>query len=334
MIGKFLESARRRPATEKFSGSPRIELGTPAARSAMTVTPAQTRSHAQVGPLLRALRPAHWLKNGLVFAGLVFGGKLLDPTAVASAVLAATWFCVLSSGFYLLNDVRDMQTDRLHPAKRLRPIAAGELAPETAGVIGCGLIILAILGSALIGPAFLLVILAYAGLMAAYNLGLKQVVIIDVFVIAAGFVLRAAGGAIAVDVSISSWLLVCTLLLALLLAFGKRRHELVALENPAGHRPNLDAYSKTMLDQAVAVTAAGTLIAYAIYTFEGDSALADKRLTLTVPIVAYGVFRYLHLLYRRGQGGTPETMLFADRALLAAVALWGIMCATFLYLAP
>jgi 4-hydroxybenzoate polyprenyltransferase len=281
----------------------------------------------------RAMRPVQWLKNGIVFAGLVFGGKLLEPNAVASATLAALAFCILSSGFYLLNDVRDRDADRLHPVKRLRPVPAGELAPRTASSAGTILVALAIAASALLGRELLLVFLAYASLMAAYNLGLKEVVIVDVFAIAGGFVLRAVGGAIAVDVSISPWLLMCTMLLALLIGFGKRRHELVALDNAVAHRRNLNLYNRPMLDQAVAVTAAGTLIAYAVYTFDSESAQYHHRMMLTIPIVAYSVFRYLYLLYRRGQGGAPETMLLTDRPLLASVAAWAAASAFLFYFA-
>jgi 4-hydroxybenzoate polyprenyltransferase len=279
------------------------------------------------------MRPAQWLKNGMVFAGLVFGGKLLQPTAVASAFLAALAFCLLSSGFYLLNDVRDRDADRLHPVKRLRPVPAGDLAPGTAVFAGVVLVVLAIAGSALLSRDLSLVFLAYASLMAAYNLGLKEVVIVDVFAIAAGFVLRAVGGAIAVNVSISPWLLMCTMLLALLIGFGKRRHELVALDNAAEHRRNLNLYNRPMLDQAVAVTAAGTLIAYAVYTFDSESAQYHHRMMVTIPIVAYSVFRYLYLLYRRGQGGAPETMLLTDRPLLASVASWAAASAFLFYFA-
>jgi 4-hydroxybenzoate polyprenyltransferase len=279
------------------------------------------------------MRPAQWLKNGIVFAGLVFGGKLLQPTAVASAFLAALAFCLLSSGFYLLNDVRDRDADRLHPVKRLRPVPAGDLAPGTAVFAGVVLVVFAIAGSALLSRDLSLVFLAYASLMAAYNLGLKEVVIVDVFAIAAGFVLRAVGGAIAVNVSISPWLLMCTMLLALLIGFGKRRHELVALDNAAEHRRNLNLYNRPMLDQAVAVTAAGTLIAYAVYTFDSESAQYHHRMMVTIPIVAYSVFRYLYLLYRRGQGGAPETMLLTDRPLLASVASWAAASAFLFYFA-
>ena len=283
--------------------------------------------------IARAMRPAQWLKNGVVFAGLVFGGRLLEPTAVANATLAALAFCLLSSGFYLINDVRDRDADRLHPVKRLRPVPAGELAPRTAGALGVILILIAVGGSALLGWALLLVFLAYAGLMAAYNLGVKEMVILDVFAIAAGFALRAVGGAIAVDVSISPWLLVCTVLLALLIGFGKRRHELVALDISSEHRRNLNVYNRPILDQSVAVTAAGTLIAYAVYTFDSESAQYHHRMMLTIPFVAYGVFRYLFLLYLGGKGGAPETMLLTDRPLLASVTAWAALSAFLFYFA-
>jgi 4-hydroxybenzoate polyprenyltransferase len=279
------------------------------------------------------MRPAQWLKNGIVFAGLVFGGKLLEPSAVVSATLAALAFCLLSSGFYLINDVRDRDADRLHPVKRLRPVAAGELAPRTAAVLGALLILFAIAASALLSWSLMYVFLAYAGLMAAYNLGLKEIAIIDVFAIAGGFVLRAVGGAIVVDVSISPWLLVCTMLLALLIGFGKRRHELVVLNDARGHRRNLSVYNQAMLDQSVAVSAAGTLIAYAVYTFDSESAQNHHRMMLTIPFVAYGVFRYLYLLYLGGQGGAPETMLLTDRPLVAAVAAWATASALLFYFA-
>ena len=256
-----------------------------------------------------------------------------NQTAVASAALAALAFCLLSSGFYLVNDVRDRDADRLHPVKRLRPVPAGELAPRTAGVVGALLVLFAIAASALLSWSLMLVFLAYAGLMAAYNLGLKEIAILDVFAIAAGFVLRAVGGAIVVDVSISPWLLVCTMLLALLIGFGKRRHELVALDNAGGASPKPERLQPAMLDQSVAVTAAGTLIAYAVYTFDSESAQYHHRMMLTIPFVAYGVFRYLYLLYLGGQGGAPEAMLLTDRPFVAAVAAWAFVSAILFYFA-
>lgn len=281
--------------------------------------------------IVRAMRPAQWLKNGVVFAGLVFGGKLLEPTALVSAIAAALLFCLLSGGFYLINDVRDLAGDRLHPVKQRRPVASGQLAPKRASLAGVVLIALSLAISLAMGRAFFFAMASYAVLMVGYNLGLKQVIIIDVLAIATGFVIRAAAGAIAVDVSISPWLLTCTMLLALLIGFGKRRAELITLVSPARHRQNLEEYSRRMLDQAVAVTAAGTLIAYAVYTFDAESAPPDHRMMLTIPIVAYGIFRYLYLLYDRGEGGAPETLMLTDRGLLASISLWGIVSALLFY---
>lgn len=333
MIGDLGRLARSKSANIKAARAVPFAPGPLQPASDATSYAPATERGSTVTALVRGLRPAQWIKNGLVFAGLVFGGKLFDPGAVASAILAAIWFCLLSSGFYLINDVRDRHVDRLHPVKRFRPVAAGMVSPVTAARLGVVLITIALACSALLGAPFLLVMLAYAILMTAYNLGLKQIVILDVFAIASGFVLRAVGGAVAVGVAISPWLLICTLLLALLLGFGKRRHELLLLERAGRHRANLETYTEAMLDQAVAVTATGSLLAYAMYTFDSDSVAFDHRMMLTIPIVAYGIFRYLYLLYGRGQGGAPESLLLSDRPLLGAVATWSAVSSVLFYMA-
>jgi 4-hydroxybenzoate polyprenyltransferase len=281
--------------------------------------------------IVRAMRPTQWTKNGVIFAGLVFGGKLFEAGALATAVAAVVVFCLLSSGFYLVNDVRDLEADRYHPIKRLRPVAAGRITPAAATWMGIAFITLANIGALFLGSGFVLIAAAYTVLMVAYNLGLKHFVIVDVLAIAAGFVLRAAAGASAVNVSISPWLLICTMLLALVIGFGKRRHELTTLDSAALHRPNLSIYSRALLDRAVAVTAAGTLIAYVAYTIDAESAPADHRMMLTVPLVAYGLYRYLFLLYRRDEGGSPESLLLTDRGMLASVAAWGVLSAILFY---
>lgn len=285
----------------------------------------------QASAWLRALRPTQWIKNGLVFAGLVFGGKLLDPLALAQAILAFIAFCIVSSGFYLINDVVDQQADLRHPLKRQRPIAAGEIATRRALAAGVFLVTAALACGLALGLPFFLSVLAYALLMAGYNIWFKRVVILDVFVIAAGFVIRAAAGALAVGVSISPWLLICTMLLALLIAFGKRRHEFVSLPQARDHRPNLEHYTLALLDQCVAITAMGSLLGYGLYTFDADSAPRDHRLMLTIPLVAYGIFRYLFLLYRRGDGGAPEAMIVSDRPLLISLGAWAVMIGVLSY---
>lgn len=285
----------------------------------------------QAGAWLRAVRPTQWIKNGVVFAGFVFGGRLLDPAALALATLAFIVFCIVSSGFYLINDVVDRQADLRHPLKRLRPIAAGEIATGRALAAGTFLVIAALLCALALGLPFFFATLAYSLLMAGYNLQLKRVVILDVFVIAAGFVIRAAAGALAVDVSISPWLLICTMLLALLIAFGKRRHEFLSLADARDHRRNLEHYTPALLDQCVAISAMGTLLAYGLYTFDAESVPRDHRLMITIPLVAYGIFRYLFLLYRRGDGGAPEAMLITDRPLLLSLGAWALMIGILFY---
>jgi 4-hydroxybenzoate polyprenyltransferase len=278
--------------------------------------------------LLRAMRPIQWTKNAVLLAALVFAERLFVASDVAIAVLAALVFCALSSGIYLLNDVRDAEQDRLHPVKRLRPIAAGDLQPGTA-LLAATVLLAGGLGVAWsIGPAFAGVALAYVSLMVAYSLGLKALVLVDVFAIAAGFVLRAVAGAVAIDVRISPWLLACTLLLALFLAFGKRRHELASLPDAALHRRNLESYTLPLLDQLCWLTAAATVACYTVYVVE---ARAGTAMILTVPVVAYAVFRYLFLMHRRGSGGRPETTLLEDWPLLGSVAVWGILSIIAMY---
>jgi 4-hydroxybenzoate polyprenyltransferase len=281
-----------------------------------------------------SLRPGQWTKNLLLFAGLVFGGRLLDPAAVAAAALAFAVFCALSSAGYLFNDVRDRDADRRHPLKQSRPIASGELAASTAllaaGVLASG----GLAAAALIGPAFAFAAAAYGALLALYSVALKNIVIIDVLVIAGGFVLRAIGGAVAVRVPFSAWLLVCTTLLALFLGLSKRRHELMLLGDAAvDHRRILHEYSPYLLDQMIAVVTASTLIAYTFYAISAETAarLGTPRLGLTIPFVLYGIFRYLYLVHQKHGGGSPAAMLLTDRPLLACVGLWIATVVVLLY---
>ncbi|MBI4263235.1 MAG: decaprenyl-phosphate phosphoribosyltransferase [Acidobacteria bacterium] len=280
--------------------------------------------------LLASLRPEQWTKNLFVFAGLIFGGRLLDGGAVLVAVAAFAIFCALSGAVYLLNDVADREVDRRHPLKAMRPIASGRLAVGTAltaaAAIGGG----GVAAAFLIGGDFGIVALGYVLLLLAYSFALKHVVIVDVLTIAAGFVLRAVAGAVAVAVPIGVWLLVCTTLLALFLALSKRRHELLLLGNDAiDHRRILEEYSPYLLDQMIAVVTASTLIAYSVYATSPDTAqrLGTTRLGATIPFVLYGIFRYLYLVHQKRGGGSPAATLLTDRPLLACVALWagGVM---------
>jgi len=284
--------------------------------------------------LILTLRPEQWTKNLLVFAGLMFGGRLLDVSALWYAVGAFAIFCALSSAVYIFNDLADRESDKQHPLKCMRPLASGELSSAPAVIVGI------VLGGAAIGSATLmrpelgLVAAAYLVLLLLYSAALKHLVIIDVLVISAGFVLRAVAGAVAVAVPISHWLLVCTTLLALFLALSKRRHELTLLGDGAiGHRRILDEYSPYLLDQMIAVVTASTLVAYTLYTTDAETAarLGNRRLGLTIPFVLYGIFRYLYLVHQKRGGGSPSTMLVTDRALLACVALWALSVAVILY---
>lgn len=255
----------------------------------------------------------------------MFGGRLFDPAAVVLAVAAFAVFCALSGAMYLVNDIRDRDADRRHPLKQTRPIASGALSVRTAAGAAVALVIAAGAGAALVAPALAAVAAAYVALLLLYSVALKHVVILDVLVIAAGFVLRAVAGAIAVDVPIRPWLLICTTLLALFLALSKRRHELILLGDGAtDHRRTLEEYSPYLLDQMIAVVTASTVIAYTVFATSAETAerLGTARLGLTVPFVLYGIFRYLYLVHQKRGGGSPAEMLLNDRPLLACVALW------------
>jgi 4-hydroxybenzoate polyprenyltransferase len=283
--------------------------------------------------LLQAMRPQQWTKNGLVFAALVFDRKFTDFSTVMVSILAAICFCAASSTIYLINDVRDIERDQLHPRKRYRPIASGRITPRQALIAAAVLEIFSITIAVLISPAFALIILGYLVLMVAYTLELKQLAIIDVFAIAAGFVLRAAGGAIAIDVPVSPWLYACTMLLALLIGFGKRRSELASLGgNAIAHRPSLGEYTLVLLDQYLSILAAATVIAYSLYTFDAAAVPRNHAMMLTIPFVVYAIFRYLYLVQRSELGGTPEALLFADKPLLISIIGWGMASAIIILL--
>ena len=277
---------------------------------------------------LVALRARQWTKNLLLLAGIVFAAKLGDPSRWAEALAAFAAYCAASSAAYLANDVRDAVSDRLHPVKRRRPIARGELSPRSALTLAGALTAAAFVVTAALGPWSLAWLAGFCALQAAYTLGLKHLALVDVLVIAGLFVVRAAAGAVAVDVRISPWLLLCTGLLALFLALGKRRAELVlvgAEETPG--RPVLEGYSLALVDQLIAVVAASTILAYALYTFNARDSAA---LMVTIPFVVFGVFRYLLLLHRSQLGEEPESVLVSDLPLLATVAAWALTCAVIL----
>jgi 4-hydroxybenzoate polyprenyltransferase len=281
------------------------------------------------------VRPRQWTKNGVVLVGLVFARELGHPDQVLRGAVAVAVFCLLSGAVYLFNDLLDLEKDRLHPTKRRRPLASGQLAPGVALAAGIALIV-AGLGAALaVAPPFAAVAAGYLALQAAYVGLLKHAVILDVLAIAAGFVLRAVAGAVAVQVPISPWLYVCTMLLALFLGLGKRRQELVLLEGAAaGHRPALEQYTIGLLDHLQQVVTTALLLAYMLYTFFAENLPRNHAMMLTIPFVLYGLFRYMYLVHVRGEGGSPEEVLLRDRPLAACVALWAAAAVLILYLFP
>jgi 4-hydroxybenzoate polyprenyltransferase len=284
--------------------------------------------------LFISLRPGQWTKNLFVFAALVFAQRIHDANAVLRALLAFAVFCALSSAIYLINDVFDRETDKRHPIKKNRPIASGSvgvtLAIATAAVLGAAALVV----SFLLGLPFFAMAATYVVLLSFYSISLKHIVIVDVLTIAAGFTLRAAAGAAAIDVPISHWLLVCTTLLALFIALSKRRHELTLLTDSAtGHRPILGDYTPYLLDQMISVVTASTLISYAFYTIspETTARFGTDLLSLTIPFPLYGIFRYLYLVHRREQGGSPAELVVNDRPLLLCVALWALSVIVIIY---
>jgi 4-hydroxybenzoate polyprenyltransferase len=286
------------------------------------------------GLLLVSVRPEQWTKNLLVLAGVVFGGRLLEPPAVVVALSAFAIFCALSGAVYLLNDVADREADQNHPLKRERPIASGQLASSTAVtaalVLGAG----GVAAAFGVNMQFGLVASMYVAAQVLYSFAVKHVVILDVLMIAGGFVLRAIAGAVAVEVPIGHWLLICTTLLALFLALSKRRHELTLLaEGATDHRRILEEYSPYLLDQMIGVVTSSTLIAYTMYATSADTAarLGTAKLGLTIPFVLYGIFRYLYLVHQKRGGGSPAAMLLTDRPLLGCVALWAASVIIVLY---
>lgn len=286
-----------------------------------------------MGALLAAMRPKHWAKNVFVLAPLVFAGKLFEPAATATTLAAFAAFCALSSAVYLLNDVLDREADRLHPLKRLRPIASGAVAVPLAATASLVLAAGALLGAWAIGPRFAAVAGGYLAMNVAYSLALKRIVIVDVMIVAAGFLLRAWGGAVAIGVAISQWLILCTGLVALFLGFVKRRQEIAALGGSSAQRPILREYSLPFLDQMISIVTASTVLAYALYAFSDEVALklGTRHLGLTIPFVLFGIFRYLYLVHVKGEGENPTSLVLADPPFGVNVALWGAAVVVALY---
>ena len=288
-----------------------------------------------LGAWIRALRPEQWLKNGFVLSPIVFSGRALVWDYQWRALVAFASFCAVASAVYLMNDVIDREADRRHPRKASRPIAAGLISPSSALVAAAILGAAGLAVAALAGIEVTVVLVSYLALNVLYGTWLKNVVIVDVFAIAAFFIMRLVAGSVAVDVTPSIWLLLCGGLLALYLGFAKRRHELVLLGGGSGsHRAVLTSYSTPFLDQLSVVLLSVTVVSYIMYTLESDTArtVGSEALSYSTAFVLYGVLRYLYLVHRN-EGGNPTETLLTDRALMAAVVLWGAYCGAVIYFA-
>jgi 4-hydroxybenzoate polyprenyltransferase len=300
----------------------------------MPVPPPRRGRGGKLGLIVRATRPRQWLKNLFVLAPVFFNGRATELPLLGRALAATACFCGLSGAVYLLNDLLDRKRDALHPVKRHRPLASGALSPGSA-VLACAVLTAGSLaGAGLLGPTVLGVAFVYLVLQAAYSTALKNVVIADVLSIAGGFVLRAAAGCAAVACPISPWLFICTALVTLFLALGKRRHELARLtDHAAAHRPVLRKYNEPYLDQLISITTTACLVSYLLYCVLSETALKHQHLLLTAPFVAYGLFRYLYCIYRKGRGGSPEDVLLRDKVFLGTGLAYAAAVVVAMYLA-
>jgi len=287
-----------------------------------------------LGLFVSSLRPWEWIKNAFIFAALFFSKNLLNPTLFAKTLLAFGLYCLVAGGVYVLNDIWDRDADKKHPQKSVRPIASGALPVAVAAPGGVFVLSIAVSLAFLLNPSFGIIIASYVVLNIMYSLWLKHLVILDVFSIATGFVLRVVAGAVVIDVVISHWLLVCTLLLALFLGFTKRRYEVVSLSNDTtGHRRVLAEYNPAFLDIMIGIVTSATVVAYTLYTVSPETIQRynTDRLLLTVPFVLYGIFRYLYIVYHKHQGWNPAHALLTDVPILINVFLWGIVSGLILY---
>ncbi len=280
----------------------------------------------QVSALFQAMRPHQWVKNTLIFASLLFTAQFTNPSLLLKTVWGFLAFCAVASSLYLMNDLRDRERDRHHPLKSQRPIASGRLAPSVAGVSAIALLIGGLGGAFWLSIPFGVITLVYVVQTTLYTLYLKQIPLLDVAIIALGFLLRAVSGAVLISAVISPWLVICTFFLALFLGFAKRRHELVALGDSAvQHRGTLSDYSTNLLEHLLTICLVLALQSYAIYVILSETAKAHPGLWYTLPVVTYGLLRYFYVVHRYDAGGSPEKLLISDRHILASVLIWGVI---------
>ncbi len=271
---------------------------------------------------VRQLRPKQWTKNAFLLPALLFSGMFTDPEALFRCGVGFASFCLLSSTGYVLNDYLDREADRRHPKKRTRPIASGALPVPAAWLLMIGALGGGVALALWLGPWFLAIALTYLVSTLSYSLWLKHVVIVDVMLLASGFVWRAVAGAVAIGVTISPWLFLCTAFFALFIGFNKRRAELLQVGASAGTRRNLEEYSPQMLDEFQSIVTAATVLCYALYTVLGPT----PWMTLSLPWVLYGIFRYIYLIERKGEGGSPDETILRDRPLLVTAVGYALTC--------
>jgi len=284
--------------------------------------------------ILISMRPKQWTKNAILFAALIFSKNLFHAQSSLRVLEAFILFTLLSGSVYIFNDLMDIEKDRCHPKKSQRPLASGKLKPTNAIIASILIGITGLVFSFLLNLRFGMVVFSYIILQLAYTLSLKHIIILDVFSVAAGFLLRVLAGAVVIDVPVSTWLLVCTMLLALFLSFCKRRHELVNLEAEAvNHRESLKAYSTYLLDQMIAVVTASTLISYALYTMSTETVqrFGTTNLKYTIPLVLFGIFRYLYLIHQKDEGGNPESIILKDKPMILNIFFYMIIVGLILY---
>ncbi len=284
--------------------------------------------------LLKTMRPRQWTKNAFVLAALVFDRQLTNPTSLVHSLLGFALFCLVSSSVYIINDILDIEADRNHPEKRNRPIASGQLPVAYALAAAALILVISFPVAYWLSPGFAAITFVYLLLNLAYSNWLKNIPLIDVLVIAAGFVLRVGAGVSLITVErFSPWLYVVTILLALYLGFGKRRAELTLLtDGDNSHRRVLDGYPIPLLDQLITIVSSTTIIAYSLYTFSAPNLPDNHSMMLTIPFVIYGIFRYLYLIQVKREGGAPEELLLSDRPLQAAIGLWGLSILIIFYI--
>jgi 4-hydroxybenzoate polyprenyltransferase len=290
---------------------------------------------------VQVLRPYQWTKNLIIFAAVLFSPTQLakNPAAWVKIIQAFAAFCLMSGAIYVINDIFDLENDKVHPEKRKRPIAAGLISVSFAWFYGLGLAVIAAFWGFALESSYGWVLVAYFVINLAYSMGVKHIVILDILFLSMGFVLRALGGVLVLShlmthFYLSSWLALCALLLSMFLVLGKRRHEMIMLDNNAAlHRQILGSYSISFLDQLISVVCAATIISYCLYTISEDTLKLyhTKNLFLTVPFVIYGVFRYMYLIYKKTEGGDPSRLLFRDLPTLINVFLWIIVSAVVVY---